>query len=75
MSWRYRDNEGRFATSLWILLEEREIMAGRGRRVTFHGAFASKAAAKRKERRVHGYIRTASIRGHRRYLVLKDKKR
>jgi hypothetical protein len=50
-------------------------MAGRGRTVTFHGAFKSKVRAKRKERRVHGYIRRARIKGHTRYLVLKDKRR
>lgn len=50
-------------------------MAGRGRRVTFHGAFATKAKAKAKERKVGGFIRTATIRGHRRYIVMKDKGR
>ena len=43
----------------------------RGRAVTFHGAYSTKADAKRKEHRVaHGYIRPTTIRGHRRFLVL-----
>jgi len=47
-------------------------MAGRGRKVTFHGAYGTKAKAKRKERRVHGYIVRRRIRGSVRYIVLKD---
>jgi len=49
-------------------------VAGRGRKVKFHGAFGSKAAARRKERSVGGYIRAAMIKGHRRYLVLTRRK-
>jgi hypothetical protein len=46
-------------------------MAKRGRRVVFHGAFASKAKARAKERAGAGrYILARLIRGHRRYLVL-----
>ena len=45
-------------------------MAGRGRRMMFHGAFATKAAAVAKEREVGGFIRETSIRGQRRYMVL-----
>jgi hypothetical protein len=48
-------------------------MAKSGRRVVFHGAFKSKAKAKRKERHVGGYIKSAIVRGHRRYLVLTRK--
>lgn len=48
-------------------------MAKRGRKVTFHGAFGSKSAAKKKEKAVGGYIRPATIHGHRRYLVLTRK--
>lgn len=45
-------------------------MAGKGRRFVFHGAFKSKADAKRKERAVGGFVRAKSIRGHRRYIVM-----
>lgn len=45
-------------------------MAHRGRRVTFHGAFSSKAAARRKEHLVEGFIQARTIRGARRYVVL-----
>jgi len=46
-------------------------MAKRGRRVTFHGAFKSKAKAKAKERRVRGgYVRRIRVRGQTRYSVL-----
>ncbi len=43
----------------------------RGRSVGFHGAFAKKSDAKKKERRVRGaYISRVKIRGQTRYLVL-----
>jgi hypothetical protein len=45
-------------------------MAGRGRRVLFHGAFTAKADAVRKEREVGGFIRPAVVRGSRRFMVL-----
>lgn len=48
-------------------------MAGKGRKVKFHGAFASKADAKKKERKVGGYIKTFMLKGHRRYSVLTRK--
>ena len=48
-------------------------MAGRGRRVTFHGAFGSKAKAQAKERRVHGFIKRVRIKGSTRYVVMKEK--
>jgi hypothetical protein len=47
----------------------------RGRRVSFHGAFATKAAAMRKERAVGGFIQPRVIRGHRRYVVMTGLKR
>lgn len=51
-------------------------MAGRGRRVTFHGSFGSKAAAKKKERAVHGFIERKRVKGQGiRYIVMKDKGR
>lgn len=47
-------------------------MAGRGRKVTFHGAYGSKTKARRKEHQLkHSYIRKTTIRHHTRWLVLK----
>lgn len=46
---------------------------GRGRRVVFHGSFASKADAQAKERQVGGFIRPTMIGGKRRYMVLTRK--
>lgn len=48
-------------------------MAGRGRTVTFHGAFRSKAKAEEKERKVGGFIRRIRVRGQTRYAVMKRK--
>ncbi len=46
-------------------------MAGSGREVGFHGAFGTKAKARKKERRVRGaYITRVKIKGNTRYLVL-----
>lgn len=45
-------------------------MAKRGRKVSFHGAFKSKAKAVAKERRVGGFIRAITVRGQRRYVVM-----
>ena len=50
-------------------------MAGRGRRVTFHGAFSTKAKARKKERAVRGFIKRVKIRGSTRYVVMKDRGR
>lgn len=51
------------------------VMAKRGRKFTFHGAFATKAAAKRKERRVGGFILKRRMRGRGvRYLVVTKRK-
>jgi len=36
----------------------------------FHGAFATKAKAKAKERAVGGFIRKARVRGSTRYIVM-----
>lgn len=50
-------------------------MAHRGQKVVFHGAYDTKAAAKRKERATPGaFIRPAKIKGHRRELVLTRKR-
>ena len=45
-------------------------MAGTGKKVKFHGAYKSKKDAKAKERKVGGYIREITVRGHKRYAVL-----
>lgn len=51
-------------------------MSGRGRRVTFHGAFKSKEKARQRERRREGaFIKEVSIKGHRRYLVITERRR
>lgn len=47
-------------------------MSARGRRVTFHGAYTTKADAVRKERRVGGFIQPRMIRGRRRYVVMTE---
>jgi hypothetical protein len=49
------------------------MMAKSGRRFKFHGAFASKEQASRKEKRVRGFIQRVRIRGATRYLVLTRK--
>jgi hypothetical protein len=49
-------------------------MAKRGRKFVFHGAFGSKARAKAKEHQGSGrFIRTVTVKGHRRYLVMSKK--
>jgi hypothetical protein len=48
-------------------------MAKTGRRFVFHGAFGSKAAAVRKERKVGGFVKPTRIKGTRRWLVLTRK--
>jgi len=45
----------------------------RGRKFTFHGAFSKKASARKKEKRVHGFILERKIRKHKRYIVVKKK--
>lgn len=46
-------------------------MSGKGRRVRFHGAYAKKADAERKEARLAGaFIRPIRVRGQRRYAVM-----
>ena len=53
----------------------RKHKAGRGRRFTFHGAFGTKAKAAAKERSEGkgAFIRRVTIRGRRRYVVMKKK--
>jgi hypothetical protein len=48
--------------------------AGHGYGMDFHGAFGSKADAVRKERQVHGFIRPATIKGEKRYIVMSPRK-
>jgi hypothetical protein len=55
---------------LATLLRETNYVAGRGKKVLFHGAFATKARAKRKEKAVGGYIEKKKIKGQTRYMVL-----
>lgn len=52
----------------------RKRNAGKGFGMSFHGAFASKADAKKKERQVHGFIQPRNIRGQRRYVVMSERK-
>jgi hypothetical protein len=49
-------------------------MAKTGKLFKFHGAFAHKATAMKKEKRVkHAFIRAVKIHGKRRFLVLTGK--
>jgi len=45
-------------------------MAGKGKKFKFHGSFAKKADAKKKEKEVHGFIKPTKIKGKRRYTVM-----
>lgn len=48
-------------------------MSKQGKRLTFHGAFGTKAKAKAKEHAVGGFIRRLKIRGSVRYVVMTRK--
>lgn len=51
-------------------------MAGKGKRVTFHGAFKKKADAVKKEKRIKGaFIRPIRVRGQKRFAVMSRRKR
>lgn len=51
-------------------------MSGRGNKVTFHGAFASKAkAVMREAKRKGSYMIKRKIKGQTRWIVLRDKAR
>jgi hypothetical protein len=51
-------------------------MAGKGRKVTFHGAFAKKTDAKRREKAGPGrYIERTNVRGHVRFVVISRRKK
>lgn len=41
----------------------------------FHGSFTDKDKAKRKERAVNGFIKTAKVKGVTRYIVMTKKRR
>lgn len=43
-------------------------------RVTFHGAYQTKAKAVKKERRVKGFIKKTKVNGEIRYIVMRRKK-
>ena len=49
-------------------------MAGHGKRFDFHGSFASKAEAVKKEKEVGGFIRERKMGGQVRYFVLTERK-
>lgn len=55
-------------------MSKRKKNAGHGYGMDFHGAFSSKADAKKKERKVHGFIRPTTIKGERRYVVMSERK-
>lgn len=55
-------------------MSRRKKNAGKGFGMMFHGAFASKADAKKKERQTHGFIQPRNIRGERRYVVMSERK-
>jgi hypothetical protein len=50
-------------------------MAKRGRKVTFHGAFGTKAKAKQKERAGSDrFIKEVKVRGQKRFVVMSRRK-
>lgn len=49
-------------------------MASHGKKFDFHGSFARKEDAVKKESEVHGFIREHKIGGHVRYFVLTERK-
>ena len=50
-------------------------MSGKGRRVTFHGAFARKADAVKKERRtLAAFVEERRIKGKVRYVVMTQRR-
>lgn len=55
-------------------MSRRKKNAGRGFGMMFHGAFGSKEEAKKKERKVHGFIQPRDIKGERRYVVMSERK-
>ncbi len=55
-------------------MTRRRTNAGEGYGVIFHGAFKDKKDAKKKERQVKGFIQPRNIEGHRRYVVMSERK-
>lgn len=55
-------------------MARRKKNAGKGYGMMFHGNFASKADAKKKERQVHGFIKPTTIKGKRRFMVMSERK-
>jgi hypothetical protein len=55
-------------------MSRRRKNAGLGYGMMFHGAFATKADAKKKERQVGGFIQPRNIKGARRYVVMSERK-
>jgi hypothetical protein len=55
-------------------MSKRRKNAGLGFGMMFHGAFASKTDAKKKERQVGGFIQPRNIKGERRYVVMSERK-
>ena len=51
-----------------------KVMAGRGKKFNFHGAFLKKEDAQAKEKEVGGFIRERMVDGQRRYFVLTERK-
>jgi hypothetical protein len=49
-------------------------MAGHGKKFDFHGSFASKSEAVKKDREVHGFIRERVVDGKTRYFVLTERR-
>jgi len=65
--------EGLLRLNVQRLTQKREVnnvVAGKGRKFKFHGAFSSKRDAKRKERQTGGFIRRVKIRGSTRFVVM-----
>lgn len=50
------------------------VMAGKGKKFDFHGAYNSKEEAMAKEKQVSGFIRERKIDGKVRYFVLTERK-
>jgi hypothetical protein len=55
-------------------MSRRRKNAGTGYGMQFHGSFAEKSDAKRKERQVGGFIKRTSIKGKSRYTVMSERK-
>lgn len=55
-------------------MARRKKNAGKGFGMMFHGAFGSKQEARKKERKVHGFIQARNIRGERRFVVMSERK-